>query len=174
MFTVKILGCLFVIISSTMIGMEYSKKYTERLNNLVYVQNCIQLLETEIVYSCNPLPNALENVYNKGNKKVSFLFEEIRKYLLENKDKTLFESFEYSLSKFKDKLYLEDEDTEIILSLGRVLGVSDRLDQEKHFKTILVNLEMNHKDANEKKSKNAKMYKSLGVLFGFALVLILY
>lgn len=174
MTTIKLLGSLFIIISSWLIGIEYSKKYSERLNNLKYLQNCIQMLETEIVYSCNQLPNALESIYKKGNIKVSFLFNNIREYLIENKDKSLFETFKYSVEESKDKLYLENDDVEIILSLGRVLGTSDIVDQQKHFKTTIMNLEINQEDAKEKKIKNEKMYKSLGVLFGFAIVLILY
>lgn len=174
MIKAKLLGSVFIIIASTLIGLEYSKKYTERLNNLKYIQNCIQMLETEVVYSCNQLPSAFENIYKKGNKKVSFLFNDIKEYLIKNKDKSLFESFNHNLVKSKDRLYLENDDVEIVLALGRVLGTSDITDQQKHFKTTIMNLEINQDDAKEKKDKNEKMYKSLGVLFGFAIVLILY
>lgn len=174
MIKLKLLGSLFIIISSGFIGREYSKKFTERLNNLLYIQNCIQILETEVVYASNPLPNALENLYIKGNKSVSFLFKDIKEYLLNNKDKSLFDSFKHNLELSKDKLYFKDDDVEVILSLGRTLGTSDVVDQQKHFKTTIMNLEINQQDAREDKDKNAKMYKSLGLLFGTALVLILY
>lgn len=174
MITIKLLGSVFIIISSTMIGIEYSRKYSKRLNNLKYLQNCIQMLETEIVYSSNQLPDALESIYIKGNAKVSFLFNNIKEYLIENKDKSLFESFKHNIEKSKDKLYLDSDDVEILLSLGRILGTSDAVDQQKHFKTAIMNLEVNQRDAKEKKDKNEKMYRSLGVLFGVAVVIILY
>lgn len=174
MIKLKLLGSLFIIISSGFIGFEYSRKYIERLNNLIYIQNCIQILETEVVYASNPIPNALENLYIKGNKKVSFLFKDIKEYLLNNKDKSLFDSFKHNLEISKNKLFLQDDDIEIILSLGRTLGISDVFDQKKHFKTTIMNLEINQQNARENKDKNAKMYRSLGLLFGTALVLILY
>lgn len=174
MFMIKMIGCLIILISSTLIGLEYSKKYTERLNNLIHIQNCIQILETEIVYASNPIPIALKNIYTKGNEKVSFLFEEIREYLLSNTNSNLYDSFSYILEKNKDAIFLDNEDIEVIISLARVLGTSDRIDQQKHFKTALTNIDMKQKDAHMNKIKNGKMYKSLGLLFGFALILILY
>ena len=174
MTTIKLLGSIVIIASSALIGLEYSRKYTERLNNLIYIQNCIQMLETEIVYSSNQLPDALENIYVKGNKRVSFLFNDIKEYLLNNKDKSLFESFEHNLAKSKNKLFLQNDDIEVILSLGRVLGTSDTLDQQKHFKTAIMNLEISQNDAKEIRDKNGKMYRSLGALFGIALAIILY
>lgn len=174
MITLKLLGSLIIIGSSALIGLEYSRKYTERLNNLIYIQNCIQMLETEIVYSSNQLPDALENIYIKGNARVSFLFKDIKEYLLDNKDKSLFESFKYNLERTKNKLSLQNDDIEVMLSLARVLGTSDINDQQKHFKTTIINLEINQNDAKEIRDKNGKMYRSLGALFGIALALILY
>lgn len=174
MIKVKLLGCLFILISSWLIGNEYSKRFTKRLNNLIYLQNCIQMLETEIVYASNPLLDAFKNLYEKGNKNVSFLFKDIGEYLMENKDKFMIDSFKYNLEKSREKLALNNDDIEVILSLGRTLGTSDTIDQQKHFKTAIMNLELNQKDAKEDKEKNAKMYKSLGALFGMALVLMLY
>lgn len=174
MIKAKLLGSLLIIVATTFVGIEYSRKYIERLKNLIYIQNCIQMLETEIVYASNQLPDAFENIYIKGNKKVSFLFKDTIEYLSANNDKSLFESFKHSIEKSKFKLFLQDDDIEVLLSLGRVLGTSDIFDQEKHFKTTIMNLEINQKDAKENRDRNAKMYRSLGVLFGTALVLILY
>ena len=171
---IKLLGSLFIIISSGFLGIEYSKKYIERLKNLIYLQNCIQMLETEIVYATTAVPDAFEKIYKKGNSKVSFIFKDTVDNLLESSDSSLFESFKYSLAKSQDKLFLWDDDIEVLLSLARVLGTSDVFDQEKHFKTTIMNLETNQKDAKDNRDKNAKMYRSLGLLFGTALVLMLY
>ncbi|KNF07392.1 stage III sporulation protein AB [Gottschalkia purinilytica] len=174
MLLVKIIGCLLTLSSCSLLGFNYSKRYANRLNNLVFIQNCIQLLETEIIYSANPIPEALENTYKKGNKKVSFIFKDIKDHLISNKNISLYESFKYNFYLSKDKLYLEEEDIEMMLLFGRNLGLSDRMDQQKHFKSILMNLKTQQDDAEDKKNRNAKMYKNLGVLLGLALVLILY
>lgn len=174
MYMIKIFGSLLIIISSSALGLIYSRRFRDRVNNLKLLYNCVQLLETEIIYSANPIPDALDEVYRKGNKKVSYVFKDIKEHLVSNRNFTLLDSFIYASDILKERMYLENEDIEVILSLGRSLGASDRSDQEKHFKTVLVQLQAQQGDAEEKKNNNVKLYKSLGVLIGFAIVLVLY
>ncbi len=174
MLIVKTIACLVIILSSSILGFSYSRIYNERLNNLISFQNCIQILETEIIYGSNPLPDALNELYNKGNKKVSYIFDEIRKYLLNNKNSNVYDGFLHIVSELKEGLCFNEQDIEIILSFGRSLGISNRTDQEKYFKVLQVQLKAQQREAEEEKIKNGKMYKSLGVLIGFGIVLALY
>ena len=173
MFIIKVLGSFIIIITCSLLGFLYGGRYSERLNNLMGLQNCIQLLETEVMYSANPLPEALENVYKKGNKRTSFVFKNIKDNLDYSKNLSMVESFYSIKGDLKDKLKLEDEDIEVFFSLGSVLGSSSREDQQKHFKGILTQLKSQQKEAERKKDSNEKMYKSLGILGGFLIVFIL-
>lgn len=173
MFIIKILGGLLVIISTSLIGFSYGNQYSNRLKNLVFMEQCIKMLETEIVYGAVPLPDALLNVYKKGNKKVSFIFKEIRDHILENKVEEVYYSFYNVRHILKKDLNFKQQDIEIILSLGRVLGSSNRKDQEKNFQLILNQIILLEKEAKLERDKNEKMFKSLGVLIGLAIVIIL-
>lgn len=173
MFLLKILGSLIIIVSSSLLGYSYGSTYSKRVKNLIYLRNCIQLLETEIMYSSSPIPEALENVYKKGNKEVSFIFKEIRDYLLSDRSHSLEDSFKVVCSNQKTQLSFTTEDIEVITSLGSTLGKSDRIHQQKYFKLVVTQLEGQQLDAEEKKKKNEKMYKSLGLLSGIALVILL-
>ncbi|RKD34576.1 stage III sporulation protein AB [Thermohalobacter berrensis] len=173
LFILKIIGSLMIVISCSFFGFYLGSRYSKRLNNLIFLQNCIQLLESEVIYSATPLPEALDNVYRKGNKKVSFIFKEIKDHLKSNKVYDIYDSFVYIKDILKNNLHLIDEDIEIILSLGRVLGSSNRDDQQKHFKLVLKQIQTQQKEAEEKKKKNEKLYKNLGVLTGLAIVIIL-
>jgi stage III sporulation protein AB len=73
----------------------------------------------------------------------------------------------------KEELLFKKEDVEVFLSLGRMLGNSDRSDQEKNFKLIFMEIGNLEEEAREEKEKNEKVYKNLGLLFGVALVIIL-
>lgn len=173
MLTIKLIGCVIIVISSSMLGIAYGSKFKDRYYNLILLHNCIQILETEIIYAANPLPEALTNVYHKGNKKISYIFEDIRKYLISDKNNNVLDSFINVLHKYKKDICINNEDIEVLLSLGRVLGTSDRIDQEKHIKTVLVQLKSREKEAELLMGKNEKLYKSLGVLSGLALSIIL-
>jgi len=169
----KIIGSLLIVLSSSMIGYYFGNKYSARLENLLHLEQCIKILETEIVYGAVPLPEALNNVYLKGNKKVSYIFKQIRNNLLYNKDGDLLESFEVVKRQLIEELNLNDEDVELFLSLGRLLGISDRADQEKNFKLILNQIDILKNEAKLEKDRNEKMYKNLGILAGIAIVIIL-
>jgi len=169
----KILGSILIVLSSSLIGYYFGNKYSARLENLLQLEQCIKILETEIVYGAVPLPEALNNVYLKGNKKVSYIFKQIRDNLLYNKDGDLLKSFEMVTSQLAEELNLKEEDIELFLSLGRLLGTSDRTDQEKNFKLILNQIEILKNEAKLEKDKNEKMYKNLGILAGIAIVIIL-
>ncbi|NLW22397.1 MAG: stage III sporulation protein AB [Tissierellia bacterium] len=170
---IKIVGGLLIILSTSLIGFCYGNRYSKRMNNLIYMEQCLKILETEIVYGAVPLPEALSNVYKKGNKKVSFVFEDIKNHLLEDKTGDIYQSFKSVAGTLNEKLDFTKEDVEIFLSLGRVLGSSDRQDQEKNFKLILNQIAILEKEAKLERDKNEKMYKNLGILAGIAIVIIL-
>lgn len=173
MFLIKSIGVLLILSSTTIIGHCYGRQFSDRLSNLIYMEQCIKILETEVVYGAVLLPEALTNVYNKGNKKVSFIFEEIKNHLLEDKKGDVYSSFSHMSNCLKRRLNFKEEDVEIFLSLGRVLGASDRKDQEKNFNLILKQISFLEKEARLEKDKNEKMFKSLGILTGLIIVIIL-
>lgn len=170
---VKLFGSILIIISTSLIGFYYGDKYSDRLSNLIYLEQCFKILETEIVYGANPLPEALTNVYKKGNKKVSFVFKEISDHLKANKNGDLFQSFHSVVGILRNSLSLKDEDIELFLSLGRVLGSSDRKDQEKNFNFVFKQISVLQREAKIEKDKNEKLYKNLGILSGITILIIL-
>ncbi|NLJ99482.1 MAG: stage III sporulation protein AB [Tissierellia bacterium] len=170
---VKFLGSLLIFSSTTWIGFYYGRKYSNRLRNLIHIEQCIKILETEIVYGATPLPEALTNIYNKGNKKVSFIFQDIRDHLMNSGRGDVFHSFSSVIEPLRDKLNFTEEDIEIFLSLGRVLGSSDRHDQEKNLKLILNQIKFLQDDAKIERDKHEKMFKNLGILTGLAIIIIL-
>ncbi|WP_425448605.1 stage III sporulation protein SpoIIIAB [Dethiothermospora halolimnae] len=173
MFLLKIIGSIIIIISSSLIGFLYGNRYSTRVKNLNHIQNCLQLVETEIIYRATPLPDALGQVYEKGNKNVSFIFKDIRETLLKNKNMDISSSFNHVLESSKDRLKFQEDDIEILRYLGRVIGTSDRLDQQKHLKVIMEQIIIQQREAQENRKKNEKMYKSLGILSGLAIIIIL-
>lgn len=173
MIFIKILSLTVIFIICTSIGFLYGKTFSNRLDNLIYIEQCIKILETEIVYGATPLPEALTNVYRKGNPKVSFIFEEIKKDLLENKRGEIYLSFLSVKELLYDRLNFKKTDVEVFMSLGRVLGTSNRLDQEKSLIIILNQISGLILEAREEKNKNEKLYKTLGLITGIGIIIIL-
>ena len=173
MITVKILLLIVIFSLCTSIGILHGRSFSTRLDNLIYLEQCIKILETEIVYGSTPLPQALTNVYNKGHPRISFIFEEIRKDLLRNKRGDVYSSFISIENLLFNRLNLKKIDIDTFISLGRVLGSSDREDQEKNFKITLKQVSGLILEAREEKNKNEKLYRTLGFITGIGIIIIL-
>lgn len=173
MISIKILGILMIVASCSLIGISMGSDFRNRYKNLNYLINCIHLLETEILYLSNPLPEALNNIFLKGNKKVSFIFNDIKNNLVNDKNTDVFDSFQKVLLENRNKLCFNNEDYEAILSLGKILGITDTMDQKKHIKSFLTVIENQRCDAEIKMNKNEKLYNRLGILAGVAIAIIL-
>lgn len=174
MIYIKIIGAVLTVLSTSIIGYFYGKEFADRLDNLIYLEQCIKILETEVVYGATLLPEALTNVYKKGYKKVSILFNKVKEYLLLDKNRDVYTSFLNISNEMKAELSLKEEDIELLISLGRVLGSSDRKDQEKNFNLILKQLSFLQNNARLEKEKNERMFKGLGILTGLAIIIILF
>lgn len=173
MIILKLISFSIIFSTCTIIGYLYGKTFSIRMENLVCLEQCIKMLETEIVYGATPLPEAFANIAKKGNKKVSHIFETIKNDLILHKREGVYESFLSIKEIFTGELLLKNEDVEILLSLGRVLGTSDRLDQQKNFILILNQIAGNIEEAKIDKNKNEKLYKSLGVIAGTGIIILL-
>ncbi len=173
MIILKLLCLSLILCICTIIGNYYGKKYALRYENLVSLEQSIKILETEIVYGATPLPDALSNVYKKGNPRVSYIFELIKEDLISNKRNFVYESFLLLENELKNRLNLKDEDVEIFFSLGRVLASSDRTDQSRIFKLTLNQIAAQIEDAKIDKNQNEKLYRNLGVITGLGIIILL-
>ena len=82
-------------------------------------------------------------------------------------------SWKEAIDKNKYILNLNEEDIDTIKKLGNMLGKTDVQGQLSE-----INLNMNFLDtqiayAEESRKKNEKMYKTLGTIFGLAIIIIL-
>jgi stage III sporulation protein AB len=169
----KLTLLLLVFLTCSTIGYLYGKSFSLRLENLINLEQCIKILETEVVYGLTPLPEALSNVHRKGKEKVSYIFEEIKEDLVNNKRGGVYDSFLSVEGNLYNNLNFKKEDVETFLSLGRVLGTSDRIDQQKNFILVSNQISAQIFEAREERNKNAKLYRNLGVITGVAIIILL-
>lgn len=163
---------ILIFITSTSLGFFYGGKYSKRVENLMDLQQGIRILQSEVIIFSNPLPDALKNTSNRVSKEISKVFLIIGDNLLQNHSGDIYFSFLASEQYLKD-LFLKNEDINLFLSLGKIIGKTNRLDQEKQFNFLLDELENQIIEAKEERKKNEKMYRSLGLLLGLGIIIIL-
>jgi len=97
MFFIKIIACGMIFIPSAAIGTMLGKRFTNRVNNITSIINCLLVLETEIIHLSNPINLAFENVDERTNNKVSNIFSNIIEKLNSNRDMNLYSAFKNEL-----------------------------------------------------------------------------
>lgn len=170
---IKAIGALLVILSSSLLGMLMSSKYSLRHKEIRKLRFSLQMLETEIVYGSTPIPYACNNVSSKCDNPWRGFFKAVSDNLLERRFFSMEEAWNQAMIEKLSDSYINTIDKELLRSFGRVIGKSDTEDQKKHFKLIYAQLEHHEKMAEEERRNNEKMYKSMGFLLGAAILIIL-
>ena len=164
---------IIILLSSSLIGYSLGSKYSKRVINLVNLQQSIRLLQSEVIVFANPIPIALENISRRVSPEIQQVYSIIEESLVENQTGDLYSCFLQSIEFLKNTCLLKDRDIDVFLALGKVLGKTDRTDQELQFKYALNEFELLIVEAKDERIKNEKMYRSLGVLMGLGMIIIL-
>ena len=168
MFLVK--GIIYILIfsSSTYIGILISKQYSNRVKELKHLKSALNMLKTKIRYTNEPLYNIFEEIANASNGNISNLFSNVCKKLKDNSASVAWENSVDTVT-----LSIKREDRQVIRSMGKMLGKTDIDGQLSEIELTENFLETQIIDAENEKSKNEKLYRTLGMVTGVGIIVIL-
>lgn len=170
---IKLLFYITIVSFSSLIGFLYGESFNKRAKTLHDLGYCIRILENQVLIGNIPLPDALNNTYIKGRGQVANVFSLIQRDLIEEEREDVYLSFIQLTGLLKENYSLKDKDIETVLFLGKVLGKSNKMDQEKNFKFIINEIENNFFEANSERGLYGKLYRSLGILFGIGIIILI-
>ncbi|WP_102345631.1 stage III sporulation protein SpoIIIAB [Bacillus sp. Marseille-P3661] len=168
----KLLGALFIIIATTWSGFEAAKKLAERPRQLRQLKVALQSLEAEIMFGHSPLSEASANLAKQINKPLSWFFDQFSKRLIHG-ETSVNKAWVDSLDEIWSMTSFGQGEYEVLRQFGETLGQHDREHQQKHIRLALSHLDREENDAREKQQRYEKMVKSLGVLSGLLIVILL-
>lgn len=169
----KLIGATLILISTTLVGIYFAKKLSDRTEQLRALQMSLQLLETEICYGATPLELAFQKMGVKDTGVISQLFTRCSYYFQSLDGASTYECWEKALTEITPKLALNKSEREWLGHFGQIVGNSDREDQQKHIQLMMTHLKNREVEAREEQLKYEKMYKTLGFLAGVLLVILL-
>lgn len=163
---IKSINMIFIIITCSYIGIIKAKKYETRVVELNKFQNALIMFKTKIEFTYEPIKN---------------IFEEISKIIyLENKNifKLTIESEEEINQAWKNSADIfygvfTKEDVDVIKMFGKLLGKTDVEGQVSEILLTQKLIEKQIEKAEYEKLKNSKLYKSMGVILGLGICIIL-
>ncbi|MDQ0224945.1 stage III sporulation protein SpoIIIAB [Metabacillus niabensis] len=168
----KLIGAFLIIITTTWAGFEAAKHLSQRTRQLRQLKVAFQSLEAEIMYGHTSLIVASQNISKQMPKPLSTFFEQFSKKLLKGRTNVK-DAWEESLKDVWRSTALKQGEYEVLKQFGETLGKHDRISQQKHIKLALTHLEREEMDAVDRQNRYEKMVKSLGVLSGLLLVILL-
>ncbi len=168
----KLIGSIIIIFATSWAGMEMARRLSERPRQLRLFRNALQALEAEIMYGHTPLPEAAKKLSRQIPKPLSLFFSSFSKKLLVA-ESTVKKSWDDSLREVWKYTAFTKNDWEIVSQFGSNLGRHDKLSQQKQIQLTLTHLQREEEDAKDSQHRYEKMVKSLGVLFGLLIVILL-
>ena len=166
---IKYIMLFALLVGCSLIGKYLSRKYVIRVKELEEMKNALNMFQSKIKFTYEPLPEIFEEIARNMNPNIGQLFRLAKeKMKLKTADIAWQEAVDES-----NKNYLTKEDKEMIKTLSKLLGKTDVEGQISQIEITQKFLETNLKEAQEQKEKNEKLYSKLGTTIGLAIVIIL-
>ncbi|MDI3256602.1 MAG: stage III sporulation protein AB [Kyrpidia sp.] len=166
-------GSACVLTASTGLGFYKAERLRKRVETLRSIHAGLQLLDTEIAFSATPLPRAMARVSRTCTPPGAALFEEVARALEARPDAGAGAHWEAAVLRRCQDLALQSVDAEVLVQFGRTLGLSDREDQRKHIRLASERLAVQERQAAREAAERVRMWRSLGILGGAAVVVLL-
>ncbi|HEX2946440.1 MAG TPA: stage III sporulation protein SpoIIIAB [Clostridia bacterium] len=169
----KIVGSLVVILSCSFLGLILSRDCSRRPQQLRELQTLLQMFENQISYLSDVLIEAFERVNRVANSETGLIFGRAAEILGKGEAQSAANAWEQAVRQCIRRTALNREDEEVLVEFGKLLGSTDLEGQIKNIRLTMEALRIQEKKAEESRSKNETMYKSLGILGGIAVVIVL-
>ena len=160
---------LIIIFSlSTAIGLMLSKMYENRVIELKEFKNILNFIKTKIKFTYEPLAEIFKQIAESQATKTSIIFDKMVEQIKYKQAKVAWENCIQEAD-----ISINQEDKDVLKKLGKLLGQTDVEGQISEIEVTENFLDMQIEKAEEERKKNQKLYKTLGIVTGLVLVIIL-
>jgi stage III sporulation protein AB len=170
----KLLGAILVLLAGTLTGWIQARRYAVRPSEIRRLILSLQRLETEIAYGFTPLPEALRRIGAQSREPLNKLYREAADAMEAPRNWTARDSLHFSLKENWKYTSMKAAEKEVLHQLAFTLGTSDRLHQQHHIQSAVKALEAEEVQALEEQGRYEKMSRSLGLLVGAFIVILIY
>lgn len=168
MLGIKILIYSFIFLTTSSIGILKSKKYIDRVNELKEFKNALNMFKTKIKFTYEPIPEIFNQIYESTNSYTGLIFK-----IASTNMKVLTAGEAWNSAIDMDILNINNEDKDILKNLGKQLGETDLEGQINQIELTADFIDEQIVKAEKDREKNEKLYRTLGMTMGLAIVIIL-
>jgi stage III sporulation protein AB len=169
----KITGCIFVITSCTGMGWLFGTEIKKRLEDLKSAKTIALLLRGDIRYAHTALPEALDNVSRRHEGRLAPFLKRVAKDLREYSGKSFNEIWKSAMNSELNHTSLTKKDKMCLMQFGEQLGYLDKDMQINHIDWYITQVEEDMKEISLDAKDRIRLYRSLGVLFGVLITILI-
>lgn len=157
-----------ILVTCSLIGRYLSKKYVMRVNELEEMKNALNMFQSKIKFTYEPIPEIFEEIAKNTSRSIGQVFSSAKEKM---KTSTANIAWEEAVEESQNNLTKEDR--YVLKTLSKLLGQTDVDGQTSQIEITQKFLETQLKEAQEQREKNEKLYSKLGTTIGLAIVIIL-
>lgn len=171
---IKTIGMACILVSSTIWGWYIDRLKIRRVEDLEGLKRALYMLRAEVNYCVTPLPTAIREIIDKNHTRINCIFKKLLSLLESKTGESISYLWGIAVKSQGSYVYLEEEDLKNLLFFGQALGYVDKEMQTKNIEITLDYIECQIKKLNKEQEKNGRLYRSLGVLGGCLLCILLF
>lgn len=165
---IKLLLFLILFSTSTVLGILISKKYVNRVLELKEFKSVLNVVKTKIRFTYEPLGEIFTEIANNFSNNVSNVLRQATFYM-----KTNNAGNSWKMAVENANINISKEDKEVLITLSKMLGKTDLEGQVNQIEQTENFLDMQIEKAENIRIKNERLYKTLGMVTGAGLVILL-
>lgn len=169
----KLFGAVLIVLAGTLAGLQFAKQYADRPRHIRGLIAALQRLETEIMYGFTPLPEAMRRIGIQSKEPLKTLFIKTAEEMSPPHDRSAQDAIQRAMDSHWKSTALKGTEKRFSAS-SVVLGTSDRSNQSTHIALALQQLKQEESVAREDQGKYEKLSKSLGLLLGALIVILIF
>lgn len=170
----KLIGCILLLLATTGIGFVFAGRLASRPKQIRRLIHALAILETEIEYGNRNLAVACQHIGERKLGNVSELFRQMSLHLTTMDGAATYDCLRLAVQDWWPATAMKLSEKEVFLQFCKTLGKSDRQDQLAHLALVKQNLKAEEHQAREEQAQYEKMVRTLGVLAGALLIILLY
>lgn len=165
--------CILILLAGVGIGQLTARTFDNRVYHLQELITTLKVLESEMKYRLDPLPDLLLRVSQIKDGMSAVLLQTAGRLLKVHASHDFSDCWREAVETAYQESALNKEDIRIITDLGIELGKTDMENQSGMFLRTISLLEAQAAEAAEEKKIKGKMYKSIGTAVGALIVILL-
>ena len=152
------------------IGNYKASQYINRLKELISIKSALNIFENKIKFTQSPLGEILKSISeNCDENNIKNIFKVLSAEMKKNTN--IHKIWEKTIN--TNTSNLNEEDKKILIHMGKILGTTDVEGQVSNIKITSSFIDRQIEKAEQEKEKNVKMFRTLGIVSGLTIIIIL-